>query len=88
MSQKRIHVQKNPAKRREETKEGTKIPTEVKPETKKKLDSSAEVIKKIEELLQEAATKTKEAEKLWYTVNYRPRIPNCEGRMFDPRWWK
>ncbi len=85
MSQKQTRLQKRLVKRREETKVDTKLPAKVRPEIKKKLDSSKEVLKKIDELLKEASAKLKEVEQLKQALRYCPRVPNCEGRMIDLR---
>lgn len=82
--QKRICIQKKMARRREEEKADIVVSQKTNRENlKKKLRSSAELIKEIEPLLKEAAAKIKEAERLIQPFRYRPRVPNCEGRMID-----
>lgn len=85
MSQKRVRVriQKNPAQFREEEKADVGVPRKVNSRTKKTLTDSAEVIAKINELLKETATKIRESSRPIQPFKYRPRVPNCEGRMTD-----
>lgn len=79
----RIRAQKKARCRREGPREDVKVPTEVCQRTKKKLESSAELIKKIEALLKNAAAKIQEAERLIQPFRYWPQASNCEGRMID-----
>lgn len=81
--QKRIRIQKKTARQPEEGVGAGVSQKTNREKLKKKLRSSAELIKEIESLLQEAAAKIKEAERLVQPFRYLPRVPNCEGRMID-----
>lgn len=86
MSQKRIRTQKKPVRRREEVKTEVNVPKKTNSaEIKKKLESSEEVLKKIDELLEEVSAKVKEVSELSQSLCWKPRVPNCEGRMIDLR---